>query len=251
MAHFEKQYSEIYDTLYSQKNYEKELDFIFNQINKNKKEIKDILELGCGTGEYTKLLLKKKYDVTAVDLSNSMMQIAKKKLSKKVKLITEDMINLKLKKKFDIVASFFDVVSYFKKKNDLNYFLKNSNYNLKKDGLLIFDFWNKDGIFNLKPRQRIKFYKRKDNELIKFSNPIWSKKNENISVYTKIIELNKKLKSYSVINETHKMRYYDLKKIKSKLKKNNFKFIKWFDILNNDKILKNSWSIFVLARKIK
>ena len=54
MSVFKKNYSQIYDVLYRNKNYFNEFNFIDRIIKKFNKNSKTILELGCGTGSYTK-----------------------------------------------------------------------------------------------------------------------------------------------------------------------------------------------------
>jgi len=59
MSVFGKNYSKVYDVLYKKKNYNKEFDLIHNKIKKHNKNCKNVLELGCGTGQYTKLFCQK------------------------------------------------------------------------------------------------------------------------------------------------------------------------------------------------
>jgi ubiquinone/menaquinone biosynthesis C-methylase UbiE len=40
-----------------------------------------VLEIGCGTGQYTSWLVQEGYEVTAVDISGEMMALAKKKIA--------------------------------------------------------------------------------------------------------------------------------------------------------------------------
>lgn len=40
-----------------------------------------VLEIGCGTGQYTSWLIQEGYEVTAVDISGEMMALAKKKIA--------------------------------------------------------------------------------------------------------------------------------------------------------------------------
>jgi 2-polyprenyl-3-methyl-5-hydroxy-6-metoxy-1,4-benzoquinol methylase len=40
-----------------------------------------VLEIGCGTGQYTSWLVQEGYEVTAVDISSEMMALAKKKIA--------------------------------------------------------------------------------------------------------------------------------------------------------------------------
>ena len=43
-------YSSSYDSIYREKNYEEECDFLEKLFKANGKEVKTILDLGCGTG---------------------------------------------------------------------------------------------------------------------------------------------------------------------------------------------------------
>ncbi len=68
---------------------------------------KEILDLGCGTGRHT-LKLAKKNNVTAVDLSKEMLDLARKKAQTeklKVDFYKIDFSKFKSKKKFDLIIS--------------------------------------------------------------------------------------------------------------------------------------------------
>ena len=87
-----KEYSYIYDNIYSNKNYKKEFDFILKYLKRFSPKSKTILDLGCGTGSYTQFFAKKNYQITGVDISKSMIDIAKKKIrnKKNVSFIVKD-----------------------------------------------------------------------------------------------------------------------------------------------------------------
>ncbi len=252
MSVFNKNYSSFYDDLYVHKNYFSEFKLLQKIIHKYKKDSKNILELGCGTGSYTKFFLKNKFIITAVDQSRYMLIIAKKKnKSPNVNFVEKNILNFKSKaKKYDVVGAFFDVISYFKNKNQFKIFLKNSNNNLNKGGLLIFDFWNKDGVIKLKPENRSKFYKKKNYDLIKITNPKWLKRKDKVLVETKIFKFFKKTKKIIISDEKHEMLYFQLNSIKRELKINNFKFLKWFALNGKNKKINSCWSIMVIAKKI-
>ncbi len=67
-----------------------------------------ILDIGCGTGNYT-MLLKNKFPqakIKAVDISAEMIEVAKDKLERRqVEFIVADAENLNLKEKFDLISS--------------------------------------------------------------------------------------------------------------------------------------------------
>ena len=63
---FKKNYSYFYDLLYKNKNYNKEFTFIKKVIKKYLKNPRTFMDLGCGTGEYSKLMTKLGMDVESV-----------------------------------------------------------------------------------------------------------------------------------------------------------------------------------------
>ncbi len=67
-----------------------------------------ILDIGCGTGNYTKLLSDKfpKAKIKAVDISTEMVKVAKEKLGEKeVEFIVADAESLNLEEEFDLISS--------------------------------------------------------------------------------------------------------------------------------------------------
>jgi len=76
---------------------EKQLLEFFDFIQK--KNVKTILELGCGDGRNLFELAKRGFDVTGIDLSGK--EFVKEKL--KINFIEEDITKLKLNKKFDVI----------------------------------------------------------------------------------------------------------------------------------------------------
>ena len=62
-------YSEYYDLIYTDKDYQKEVDYIDQLIQKYHPKAKTILDLGCGTGVHANLLAAKGYRVMGIDLS--------------------------------------------------------------------------------------------------------------------------------------------------------------------------------------
>lgn len=79
---------------------------LIKEVNTN--SFSSILDIGCGTGNYTKLLTNKfpQAKIKAVDISAKMIEIAKEKLGEsKVEFIVADAENLNLEEKFDFISS--------------------------------------------------------------------------------------------------------------------------------------------------
>ena len=77
MSNFNK-YSEYYDLLYGDKDYSFESEYLYKHMTSDK-ELKSLLELGCGSGGHAEFFSKKGIDITGIDMSSSMIEIAKNK----------------------------------------------------------------------------------------------------------------------------------------------------------------------------
>jgi ubiquinone/menaquinone biosynthesis C-methylase UbiE len=125
------------------KNYNKyrpgyNLKLVNRIFSKFKKDLV-VMDIGCGTGIFTKILAKqKKIKVLyAIDPSSNMLAYAKKNLKKfyKLRFKKTKAEQIKFKNKFDIITSASSFHWYTKKA------YKNLSSSLKKNGLLIL-LWN-------------------------------------------------------------------------------------------------------------
>ncbi len=98
---------------------------------------KKILDFGCGTGIYAKLLTKKGAKVKGFDLSPEMIKIAKKE-NPQLDLRVASGYRIPFKEKFDIVLATL-VLDYF---DDWNKVFKQINNLLKKNGIFVFSIGN-------------------------------------------------------------------------------------------------------------
>tara|TARA_Y100000590_G_scaffold423033_1_gene528374 strand:- start:177 stop:935 length:759 start_codon:yes stop_codon:yes gene_type:complete len=249
---FNKDYSNFYDLIYKDKKYNDEISSVKRIIRKYSKNSKDLLEFGCGTGNHSNLLSKLNLNVLGIDMSPYMLKIAKKKYgkNKKLKFLKSDINKLKIKKKFDIVSALFHILSYRIKEGDIKKFFLNSNKHLKKDGVLIFDFWYKPAVLYLKPEKKVKFSSDNKNEVYRVTHPQWYKSKDIIDITYELLIFNKKSKKARMVKEIHKMKYFDMKIIKKYLKKYGFKLLKSLEIISNKKISRRTWGALVVAKKI-
>ena len=102
-----KTFAYYYDEVYQDLDYKLWLDFIEPYLSVSS----SILDVACGTGTLAILLKLKGYDVEGLDLSDSIIEIAKEK-SKinhlSIPFYVADMTNFKLEKTYDMVTCFFD-----------------------------------------------------------------------------------------------------------------------------------------------
>lgn len=97
-------------------------------------EVKNLHHLGCGAG-FNDFTFKREFDVTGVDISEGMLEIARK-LNPEVRYIRGDMRNLSLEKTFDSVA-IPDSIGYMTTEEDLQRAISTANGHLKPGGVLL------------------------------------------------------------------------------------------------------------------
>ena len=128
--------AKYYDLIYADKDYEKETAFIEDCI-RHYGSANRILELGCGTGNYSRVLSSKGYRVTGIDSSERMIDIAKKKVNGT--FLKLDIRDFSLSRRFDCCLALFAVLGYITSNSDFEIVLKNVRNHLKMGGLFVFD----------------------------------------------------------------------------------------------------------------
>ena len=110
------EFAKIYDELiYEDINYDEMAQYIIKICNERNIKLDDYLDLACGTGNVTVRLAKNFKNVYAVDLSEDMLREAFEKLREnriRGKIICQDMSELNLNKKFDLITSVLDSTNY-------------------------------------------------------------------------------------------------------------------------------------------
>ena len=106
-------------------------------IRKANPQAKSVLELGCGTGSVLKQLAKD-YEVSGVDLSRTMLSIAKKKVPR-AKLSRQDMVRFRLRETFDVVCCVYDSINHILSFDDWRRLFANVDRHLSDAGTFIFD----------------------------------------------------------------------------------------------------------------
>lgn len=121
-----------------------EVDFIEKEIDYDKNC--KILDIGCGTGRHDIELAKRGYNVTGIDLSESMLAKAREKAEKagvNLNLQLADARKLQFENQFDLVIMLCEGGFPLMETDEMNFeILKNAAKALKKNGKLIFTTLN-------------------------------------------------------------------------------------------------------------
>ncbi len=116
----------------------------------SKRRIDSILDLGCGTGNHAVILAKRGYKVTGIDVSESMLQLARKKVStdsSSIHFKRMDMRRVSFKQNFDAALILFGAFTYLLLDTDVDRCFSSVRAHLNPSGLLIFEFWHSSGMY--------------------------------------------------------------------------------------------------------
>ena len=144
-----KNFSKVYDLMMEYADYNGWKEKVEEKIERYGESPKNILDLGCGTGEVL-IRLAPNYQMTGVDLSNEMLEIAKEKINT-VSFYMQDMRSFKLEEKNDVVISLFDTINHLISLEGLKKTFEHVWKNLTEGGLYIFDVVTRELIDEMFP----------------------------------------------------------------------------------------------------
>ncbi|MGQ9630992.1 MAG: class I SAM-dependent DNA methyltransferase [bacterium] len=112
-------------------------------------EVRDYLDVACGTGTMALLMAREGYNVTGIDISEDMIAIAKGKPgAKDVRFEVADMRDFDLKGKFDLITCFFDAINHLTTAEDWRKAFRTARNHLREGGAYIFDVNTMEGLKN-------------------------------------------------------------------------------------------------------
>jgi len=138
MSNLYKELATVYEAMYQTFiNYEDEYQLYSGLLEKYKK--KQVLEIGCGTGNLVPYFLKNGFDYTGLDLNEEMITIAKEKVPSG-QFIQGNMCHFQLENKIQSIIITARTISYLLENKAVNAAFANICNNLEVGGILCFDF---------------------------------------------------------------------------------------------------------------
>ena len=132
----------LYDELMAGVPYRQWIEYLDRIMQKYDCVPRMILDLCCGTGSVSVRLAEEGYQVSGVDISPEMIQIARQKAEESgiyVDFHVQNAAKLRLGKKFDLVVSLFDSLNYIIDASDLQQAFYRVSEHLEPGGLFVFD----------------------------------------------------------------------------------------------------------------
>jgi SAM-dependent methyltransferase len=248
-----KDYATFYDTLYQEKDYVAECDFleaIFLRFSGL--PIHTILDLGCGTGGHSFILSQRNYSVSGVDLSQKMLTFAEKKarsLKSKNKPVFRqgDIRSLDMGLIFDSIVSMFAVLAYMSTNLDIANVFSAVRRHIKPGGLFIFDTWSGHAVLSDPPVDRQKIIELKEEKIIRDSHPKIDLLKHTVDIHYRIQRFRDE-RLIEEVKEVHCVRFLFPQEAIHYLEEANFTVKRICPFLRlDDKLTEKDWNMAVVA----
>lgn len=246
-------YAYYYNEFYRDKDYIKEAKQVDNLITKYGNNVQSIINYGCGTGKHDVELSKLGYSCTGIDLSCSMIDVAKKnsrEIETPIVFFSADIRTYQSLRKYDAVISLFHVMSYQNSNDDISSAFGSARRALNKDGLFLFDVWYGPGVLTDKPTVRVKEVEDDKYKLVRIARPIMHDKTNVVDVCYEVLVIDKESDETKKIEEVHSMRYFFRPELEHLLKESGFELIDNLDCKTLKETDFNSWTSYFIARAV-
>ena len=130
-----------------------EAEILKNLVLKNveREKVKLVLDMACGSGRHAISFAQAGFDVTAIDLSENLLNVAKSNAEKEkvnVDFILSDIRKFNPEKKFDLVLNLFTSLGYFEKDEENGEVIQKAFELMNSGGWFVLDYFNKNYILN-------------------------------------------------------------------------------------------------------
>lgn len=241
--------AKCYDIFMDDTPYDEWLDYVLKVFERYKVPKELVLDLGCGTGTFTRMLSKKGYDMIGVDASCDMLQIAKNKNDEEgldILYLLQDMREFELYGTVRAVVSICDSINYLLSDEDVITTFKLVENYLDKDGIFVFDF---NTVY--KYREVIgdcTIAENRDDFSFIWEN--FYSDEDRINEYDLTI-FSKEGELYSKSMETHYQRGYTLSQMKQFIKEAGLEFLEASDADAKEDVSDTSQRIHIVAKCVK
>jgi SAM-dependent methyltransferase len=202
-------YSAYYNLLYQDKDYKAEALYVHQLIQKWNPGAKTILNLGCGTGKHDLLLAEMGYALISIDLSQTMIDIAKlENTHSNIEYHVGDVRDFEFNRQFDVVVSLFHVMSYQTTIEELSAAFRTAKNHLEINGAFIFDCWYGPGVESDPPKHVTKNVEDENIRVHRKTTPIHLLEKHIVKVQFEVKVEEKNSTVTNVFKEIHPMRYW-------------------------------------------
>jgi len=219
----------IYDKVWGKHDYDSDVKFLDELFRE--RGCRNIIDIGCGTGNHSIRLSKLGYNVTGVDISPTMLTIAKNKDKKaKIRFMQGDIKKLERVipkgQRFDAAICLGQVFSHLLTDRNVQAFLNGLYGMLRKNGLFVFSARNVKKISEERLNKLLLDHMLNEGklQLLILAHNTRDPQNPNIVVWRPIYLIKENDKMDLQIGE-HKLRWFEFSTLKKILTEEGFEVI--------------------------
>lgn len=204
---FGSSYAGTYDLLYQDKDYVAECDLLEKLFEG--RDIKSVVDLGCGTGGHAVVLSSRGYEVIGIDRSSAMLDEAREKARRNgvsVEFRQGDVRSFQLDSPVDATLAMFAVLGYQLANDDVLSTLKSVRSILRPDGLFVFDVWYGPAVLAEGPTERVRVIENGNGSVIRASAGVLDISQHRCDVTMRVWTWN--MEGLAETMEEHAVRYF-------------------------------------------
>lgn len=245
----------VYDTFMDNVPYEEWGEYLHGLLLEYGVEDGLVLDLGCGTGTMTEILASKGYDMTGVDFSEEMLDIAMQKRTKSghdILYLMQDMREFELYGTVRAIVSVCDSMNYLTEDGDLEQVFRLANNYLDPGGLFIFDMNTEYKYREMLGDQTIA--EERENCSFIWDNYYYEEEKINeyqLSLFVEDPVLSEKTGQdiCRKFQEMHYQRAYSFAEVKAALEVAGMEFIAAYDAFTRNPVHQESERMYIIARE--
>lgn len=253
---FDDAYSEAYDLLYHDKDYEREAAFVAALVERFCPGVAGTgkwLDLACGTGRHAIEWAKLGYDVAGSDPSGGMLSMARKRAESAGYTIEWFPCSFQeaatISRRFDVVSAMFSAVNYLTTYDDLAQGLSSVHGLLREGGVFVFDVWNGTAVLDHHSPTRVRDVEEGRRHVHRVSTTSLDRLRHLATVHYDVL-LTDGDRVTARFSEDHCLRYYFPQELRDALDAHGFEFVFWCPFLEPDRELDPlDWNITLVARR--
>lgn len=251
-------YSQYYDLLYRDKDYDAEADYVRSLVNRFSDRTVDVLELGCGTGKHAELFASAGWNLLGVERSQEMLSAAKtrihamasRNLPGSFDAREGDVRTFRTSRQFDAVLALFHVVSYQTSNDDVTQMFQTAFQHLKPGGLFVYDIWYGPAVLSERPAVRIKRMEDPSISVIRIAEPELCPNTNRVDVNFTVLVTSKTTGTVQQIQERHSMRYFFEPEMDLICRANGFQRLHSEEWMTGHEPTESTWGVCYVTQKI-
>lgn len=243
-------FARVYDMFMDNIPYQEWCEYLVSLLQEYGVQEGLVLELGCGTGNVTRLLSKAGYDMIGIDNSPDMLEVAFEKEEEEkrnILYLMQDMQSFELYGTVRAIVSICDSINYIVDSDELLEVFKLVNNYLDPDGIFIFDMNTKYKYEEILGECTIA--ENRDTASFIWDNYYDCEEQINEYDLTLFIPEKEEANLYRKYEEIHYQKAYDIEEVKNLLEQAGMEFIAVYDAFTHQQPQAVSERVYIIARE--